>query len=151
MEIIGPGWLELKQQCWIAWGPAEPWVVKRSDWVLHKQGPKLCPLFYPHHSLWTSSARLSTIAHNDYAITIIRNACHTTNTNFYYACPYQLYLSFMIGYLEDKTYLSWIMKFSGMTRLPCSYLDASQNSVSVLGWVGEWLPQACLHQCMGGF
>ena len=41
MEIIGPGWLELKQKCWISWGLAEPWVVKRSNWVLHKQGPKL--------------------------------------------------------------------------------------------------------------
>ena len=41
MEIIGPGWLELKRKCWIAWGLAEPWVVKRSNRVLHKQGPKL--------------------------------------------------------------------------------------------------------------
>jgi len=55
MEIIGPGWLELKQKCWIAWGLAEPWVVKRSNWVLHKLGPKL-----RHLSLQTESDNHST-------------------------------------------------------------------------------------------
>ena len=31
----------LKWKCWIHIGPAEPWVVKRSNQALHKQGPKL--------------------------------------------------------------------------------------------------------------
>jgi hypothetical protein len=39
--IICPSWLKLKRKCWIAWGLAEPWVVKRFNRVLRKQGPKL--------------------------------------------------------------------------------------------------------------
>jgi len=53
METICPGWLELKWKHWITWGLAEPWVVKRSNRVLCKQGPKLW-----HFSLWMLSSRV---------------------------------------------------------------------------------------------
>ena len=109
MEIIGPGWLELKQKCWITWGLAEPWVVKRSNWVLHKQGPKLrimlVPLAIPVACNWVLNRR------------------NTTKMD----CTEKQ---------DDEA-------------TPLTYIDVPQNSVSMLGCMGEGSPWVCLHQCMG--
>jgi len=60
MEIIGPGWLELKWKCWIAWGLVEPWVVKRSNRVLCKQGPKLQIMAIPVPRNWVLNRQNTT-------------------------------------------------------------------------------------------
>ena len=87
MEIIGPGWLELKWKCWIAWGLAEPWVVKRSNWVLHKQGPKL-----QHLSLWTESDNHSTSDQKYYNTTQDNSIKQQNNLTLNALVPSLLYL-----------------------------------------------------------
>jgi len=144
MEIIGPGWLEWKWKCWIAWGLAEPWVVKRSNQVLCKQGPKL-----RHLSLQTESNNHSTSDQKYYNATQDDSTKQQNNLTLNTLVPSLLYLSKHDQVLNRQTQRDGQHSKVEKWGYPAHHIDTSLNGVSVLGCVGEWSPWVCPQQCKG--
>ena len=110
---------------------------------------KTPPSLYLHLSLWTKSNNHSTSDRKYYNATQDNSIKQQNNLTLNALVPSLLYLSQHDRVLRRQIQRDGLHNKVEKRGYPAHQKDASLNSVSVPGCVGEWSPWVCPQQCKG--